>query len=72
MGQKTFVEEIRTLVLGFYAAVGENLVAWAPPAPQIKETARKEKDRSTESMHSTQQDNDKGFLRGLVGRLPLR
>lgn len=38
MGQKTFVDDIRDLVIEFYRDVGENLVAWVIPAPQIKES----------------------------------
>lgn len=71
MGQKTFVEDIGKLVIGFYADVGEQLVAWVPPAPQVKENVIVDK---ADEAHATtpQSSEDKGMLRGLLGRLPLR
>lgn len=36
-GQKTFVDELNKIVPEFYGRIGENLKAWQPKPPQIKE-----------------------------------
>ena len=44
-GTKTFVDELESSVLRFYAEVGQRLKAWQPSAPRIvahKETTRQE------------------------------
>ena len=70
MGQKTFVEDISKLVVGFYGEVGEQLVAWVPPAPQVKDQVLVEIPPQPDA-EVKEADTDKGLLRGLLSRLPL-
>lgn len=73
MGQKTFVEDTRHLVVGFYRDVGEKLVAWVPPAPQVKDdrTDTKPIQKSIEADVHKLDNTNNGVLRGLLSRLPL-
>ena len=36
-GRNTFIQSVEEAVTDFYAAAGQNLEAWTPPAPKIKE-----------------------------------
>ncbi len=80
MGQKTFVEDLRQLVVSFYGDVGENLTAWIPPAPQVKDDNRTSAASSPKTPQPTDQNlviaenkpsQSDGMLRGLLSRLPL-
>ncbi|MCR4377287.1 MAG: hypothetical protein NUV50_04235 [Rhodospirillales bacterium] len=79
MGQQTFVEDIRDLVIGFYADVGENLMAWVPSAPQVKEKViadtpielQVELQDNRPLIEPSAPSEEKGMLRGLLSRLPL-